>query len=305
MFTDIYRTEEIDTGEIAEALTQDVEIMSPSVFKQYLADSMPLVLNFCVKLIIAVIVLLVGIQIIKLIMRLAKKAFDKSKLDEGLKQFLQNLLKLFLYFALIMVVLARFGITASSVIAIVGSVGLSVGLALQGSLSNFAGGVLILLLKPFKVGDYIIEDNHKNEGTVTEIQLFYTKLLTIDNKTVILPNGALSNGSLTNVTMQNERRLDLEFMISYDADLRKAKEVIRRELEKEPSRLPEQEILVYVSELSDSSVVIGTRMWVLGEEYWPARWRILENVKLALDEHHISIPYPQMDVHVTKKNGKK
>lgn len=305
MFTDIYRTEEIDTGEIAEALTQDVEIMSPSVFKQYLADSMPLVLNFCVKLIIAVIVLLVGIQIIKLIMRLAKKAFDKSKLDEGLKQFLQNLLKLFLYFALIMVVLARFGITASSVIAIVGSVGLSVGLALQGSLSNFAGGVLILLLKPFKVGDYIIEDNHKNEGTVTEIQLFYTKLLTIDNKTVILPNGALSNGSLTNVTMQNERRLDLEFTISYDADLRKAKEVIRRELEKEPSRLPEQEILVYVSELSDSSVVIGTRMWVLGEEYWPARWRILENVKLALDEHHISIPYPQMDVHVTKKNGKK
>ena len=168
---------------------------------------------------------------------------------------------------------------------------MAVGLALQGSLSNFAGGVLILLLKPFRVGDSIIEHSGGKEGTVTEISIFYTKLLTIDNKVVMVPNGTLSNSSITNVSTMEKRRVDLVVGIAYEADIRTAKEA-------EEARLPEEEILVFVDELGDSSVNMGVRIWVKTEDYWSARWRLTENIKYALDSHNISIPYPQMDVQI-------
>ena len=184
--------------EVADAVSDNVKFVSWDTIRNYLLDKTPLIMDFVLKLIIAVIVILVGIRIIKFVRKQVRKILEKTNLDEGLKQFLDHLFNVFLYFVLIMLVLGTFGITASSVIAIIGSVGLSIGLALQGTLSNFAGGVLILLLKPFVVGDYIKEDTNGNEGTVSEIQLFYTKLVTVDNKTVILPNGTLSNCSLTN-----------------------------------------------------------------------------------------------------------
>ncbi len=286
---------------VAESISENVDIISWSTIQQYLVDKAPLVIDFLMKLIIAVIVLLIGTRIIKLIRRLVRKVLKKSNMDQGLQQFLDHLLNVALYFFLIMIVLGKFGITASSVIAIIGSVGLSVGLALQGTLSNFAGGVLILLLKPFKIGDYIKEDTNGNEGTVSEIQLFYTKLVTIDNKTVVLPNGALSNSSLTNYTHQDKRMVDIKVGVSYEADLKKAKEVIETVARQDPARLPREEMNVFVAQLADSCVLIGVRIWVATDDYWTAMWRMTEEIKYALDENGIEIPYPQMNVTIQEK----
>lgn len=155
-----------------------------------------------------------------------------------------------------------------------------------------------MLLKPFKVGDYIIEHSHNNEGTVTEISIFYTKLLTVDNKLIVIPNGTLSNSSLTNVTNKDRRRVDLVVGIAYEADIRTAKDVIYAVAEKEEARIPEEKPVVYVDNLAASSVDIGLRVWVKTGDYWPARWRMTENIKYALDAKGISIPYQQIDVQI-------
>ena len=283
--------------EVTDVVSDNVNFWSWNTIVKYFEDSFPTVLDFLVKLIIAIIVLLVGRKIIQLVRKFVRKFLNKTNWDEGVKQFLDNICYVGLHFVLIMIVLGKFGITASSVIAVIGSVGLSVGLALQGTLSNFAGGVLILILKPFKVGDYIREDTHGNEGTVSEIQLCYTKLLTVDNKTVVLPNGSLSNSSLTNLTQQDKRRIDITVGISYDADIRLAKQVISDVLEKEKNCMTSAEPYhVFVDSLGDSAVVIGIRVWVNTEDYWETRWRITENVKYALDDHQIEIPFPQVSV---------
>lgn len=286
--------------EVTETVSQNFDFWSWDMLVNYFRDSLPNVLDFLVKLIIAVIVLLVGRKVIKLIRKVGRKMMARTSWDEGVKQFFDNLLNAFLHFVLIMIVLGKFGITASSVIAVIGSVGLSIGLALQGSLSNFAGGVLILILRPFRVGDYIVEDTHGNEGTVTEIQLFYTKLLTVDNRTVILPNGNLSNCSLTNLTQQDKRRVDIKVGISYDADIRYAKDVIEAVLIAEPKRLHTEAYNIFVDELADSAVIIGVRVWVKTEDYWDAKWRMTENIKYVLDENHIEIPFPQVTVTVNE-----
>ena len=155
-----------------------------------------------------------------------------------------------------------------------------------------------MLLKPFEVGDYISEDTNKNEGTVKEIQIFYTKLSTIDNKTIVIPNGMLTNSSLTNATAKDERRLDLKVSISYQADLRKAKALIEEILRSDECVMKDEEINVFVDELAESAVILGARAWVKNEEFWPTRWRMLETIKLTLDEHGIEIPYPQLTVHM-------
>ena len=289
--------------EVTETVSSNFQFWSWDMVVDYFKNSLPGVLDFLIKLIIAIIVLLIGRKIIKVVRKIVKRMMEKTSWDEGVKQFFDNLLNAFLHFVLVMIVLGKFGITASSVIAVIGSVGLSIGLALQGSLSNFAGGVLILILRPFKVGDYIVEDTHGNEGTVTEIQLFYTKLLTIDNRTVILPNGNLSNCSLTNITQQDKRRIDIIVGISYDADIRQAKNVIETLILEETARIPEEAYSVYVDSLGESAVNIGARVWVRTEDYWETKWRLTENIKYALDENHIEIPYPQMSVHMRQSDS--
>ena len=206
------------------------------------------------------------------------------------------------FFLLIFMIAAKLGVDTTSVAAIIASGGVAIGLALQGSLSNFAGGVLILLLKPFEVGDYIIEDTNHNEGTVKEIQIFYTKLSTVDNKTIVIPNGMLTNNSLTNATAKAERKLDLKVDIAYEADLRKAKAVIEEIIRQDDATIKNEEILVFVHELAESSVVIGARAWVKNEDYWNARWRILEEIKLKLDENEIEMAYPHLTVQMGKEN---
>ena len=264
------------------------------VLKNYIESILPNMLDFCFNVVLAVIVYLIGSRIIKAILKMNKRWADRKEIDEGVKQFIHAFIKGALYVLLIFIILTLFGVTTASVVAVLGSAGLTLGLALQGSLSNFAGGVMILLMKPFKVGDYVIEDTNKNEGTVEEISLFYT----IDNKSIVIPNGTLANNSMTNVTAAEKRRLDLTVGISYQADIRQAKEVLNQVILNEPACLLEEETKVFVSELADSCVIMGIRIWVKTEDYWDAKWRMNENIKYALDENEIEIPYPQMDVTI-------
>lgn len=266
------------------------------VIKEHLYSMLPDVTAFLATVVLAVVVYLIGSRIIKSVLKMNKRWAERRELDEGVKQFLYSFIKATLYLLLIFIILTLFGVTTASVVAILGSAGLTLGLALQGSLSNFAGGVIILLMKPFKVGDYIIEDTHKNEGVVEEISLFYTKLVTNDNKNIMIPNGVLANSSMTNVTTNGKRRVEISVGISYQADIRKAKEVMQTVLEEETACLKEEEMIVFVSELADSSVTMGIRFWTSTQDYWEARWRVTENIKYALDENEIEIPFPHMDV---------
>ena len=191
-----------------------------------------------------------------------------------------------------------FGVDAASIVALLGSAGVAIGLAVQGSLSNLAGGVLILLLKPFKVGDYIVEGSSGKEGTVKEIQIFYTKLLTYDNQTIILPNGNLANNTIVNVTAAESRRCDVKVSIAYSADIKKAKEVLTKVLSEDPDTIKEREHFVFVDELADSGINLCVRCWFKNEDFWQGKWRITEQCKYALDKAEIEIPFPQMDVHM-------
>lgn len=271
---------------------------NPGVIRTYLEGMVPSLLSFLMQVIVAIIVLLIGSRIIKFLLKLIKKSLDRSKVEAGVVTFLCSLVKYSLYFVLAMIILAQFGVTTSSVVAVLGSAGLTLGLALQGSLSNFAGGVLILLLKPFVVGDYIIDGATGQEGTVSSITIFYTKLHTVDNRMILIPNGTLSNSSITNVTHMEKRRIDLLIGVSYEANLAKTKQVLLDVVKSEDKILPGEPVDVYVSELADSSVQMGVRAWVKTEDYWPIRWKMTEDIKNALDANGISIPYPQMDVTV-------
>lgn len=271
---------------------------NPGAIRTYLEGMVPSLLSFLVQVIVAIIVLLIGSRIIKFLLKLIRKSLDRSKVEAGVVTFLCSLVKYSLYFVLAMIILAQFGVTTSSVVAVLGSAGLTLGLALQGSLSNFAGGVLILLLKPFVVGDYIIDGATGQEGTVSSITIFYTKLLTVDNRMILIPNGTLSNSSITNVTHMEKRRIDLLIGVSYEANLAKTKQVLLDVVKSEDKILPGEPVDVYVSELADSSVRMGVRAWVKTEDYWPIRWKMTEDIKNALDVNGISIPYPQMDVTV-------
>lgn len=259
-----------------------------------------ILIRFGIKVLLVIVLFIIGHKLIEWVRRLVKRSMERANTDAGIRQFADSLLKYGLHIMLVVVLANSLGIESTSMAALVASGGMTISLALQGSLSNLAGGILILTLKPFVVGDYIIEDTHKNEGTVKEIQIFYTKLATIDNKTIVIPNGALANNSMTNVTAKEYRQLDLRVDISYDADLKKAKKLLQQLLEKDVSVIPDKEKNVFVDNLGESSVVMGIRAWVKTEEYWESRWRILENIKLTLDENQIEIPYNQLQVHLDK-----
>lgn len=254
-------------------------------------------LRLGIRILLAAVAFIIGVQIIKILRRILKKSLRRAHAEVGVVQFLDSLAKVLLYVLLIFLIASGFGLDAASIVALLGSVGVAIGLALQGSLANFAGGVLILLLKPFKVGDYIKEDAKGNEGTVSEIQLFYTKLQTPDNRIIILPNGTLANTSMTNVTEAPVRRLDLMVGIAYDSDIKRAKEVLTEMLKKDEAVLKDREMTVFVDQLADSSINLGIRFWVDKENYWPAKWRLTEETKYALDGAGITIPFPQLDVH--------
>lgn len=290
----------IDNSAAKEAVAEVTQgvVEETMNFQKYLNDHIPDLITFGLKVVLAIVFFFIGRKIITWIRKIVRKSFERSNADKGVEQFVDSLLKFFLYAILLFSIVTKFGVESSSIAALIASGGVAIGLAVQGSLSNFAGGVLILLLKPFVVGDYIIEDNHKNEGTVKEIQIFYTKLSTVDNKTIIIPNGSLANTSLTNVTAKEVRRLEIKVGISYDSDLRKAKKILAEILDQEEKILKEDEVLIYVDDLADSSVQIGIRAWVKTDDYWPVKWKLLEEIKLTFDREGIEIPYPQVKVHM-------
>lgn len=267
-------------------------------FVQYLQDHIPDMVSFGIRLAVALLIFIIGHFIIQLIRKSVKHSIERSSVDTGVAQFTDSLLKFGLYVLLIMIVAGNLGIEVSSITALFAAAGVGISLALQGTLSNLAGGVQILFLKPFVVGDYIIEDTNKNEGTVKEIKVFYTKLSTLDNKTIVIPNGILTGNSLTNVTAKAERQLDLKIGISYQSDLKKAKDTLEKLIQENPNIIKEEEWKVFVDSLGDSAVILGMRAWVKTDEYWPTRWKILEEIKLNFDEEGIEIPYNQMTVHL-------
>ena len=197
-----------------------------------------------------------------------------------------------------LIVASNFGFDATSVVALMGSAGVTIGLALQGSLSNLAGGILILILKPFRVGDYIVEDSNGNEGTVKEIGIFFTKLQTGDHKIVILPNGTLANNSITNYSEAHLRRVDVTVGISYDADIKKAKDILWRIINEDTDVKQDDTKKVFVDSLGASEVVLGLRVYCENAKYWELKWRLLETIKLAFDKEGIEIPYQQISVHM-------
>ena len=289
-----------DVQESVQGVTSEAT-QEVSQMVQFFEDHIPDLVAFGIQVLLALVFFFVGSKVIKWIRKIVRKSFERANADAGVSQFVDSMLKFGLYALLIFIIATKFGVESSSVAALIASAGVAVGLALQGSLSNFAGGILILLLKPFAVGDYIIVTQEGIEGTVKEIQIFYTKLATVDNQTVVVPNSILTNNSLTNVTARPERKLDLKVGISYDADLKKAKSLIEDMLLHDESIIQDEEIRVFVASLGDSAVMIGLRAWVKTEEYWTTRWRLMEEIKLTFDAEGIDIPYNQLTVHVREE----
>lgn len=281
-------------SEIENITGEQVDV---GLIQTYLQELPEKALHLGVRVLLAVIVFFIGTQLIKLIRKIVRRSLQRRNAERGAIQFIDSFIKGILYIFMLFMIASGFGLDATGVAALVGSAGVAIGLAIQGSLSNFAGGVLILILKPFVVGDYI-KDSAGNEGTVTEIQLFYTKLQTYDKNIIIVPNGALSNANVTNMNMAAERRLDITVGISYNADIRKARQVLMQLLEKDEKVLQKEIKRVVVTELGDSSVNLSIQCWTKNEDYWDTKWKLTEEVKYALDEADIPIPYPQMDVHM-------
>ncbi|MCH5257869.1 MAG: mechanosensitive ion channel [Lachnospiraceae bacterium] len=281
-----------------EAMTG--EEINVGMIQSYLQKLPETALRFGIRVVLALIVFIIGTQLIKLVCRILKKSLQRGNADVGVIQFLNSFVKIALYIILIFFIASGFGLDAASVVALLGSAGVAIGLAVQGSLSNLAGGVLILLLRPFKVGDYIIAGNG-NEGTVIEMQIFYTKLVTADNRLVVIPNGELSNSSMINASAMPKRRIDISVGISYDADIREARTVLMKLLESDDKVMQSEDKTVFVDSLGDSAVILGVRCYAESEYYWETKWRLTENIKYALDEAGIKIPFNQLDVHIDKE----
>lgn len=255
-----------------------------------------LIVEFGPKLIAAILIWIVGNWVVKVLLKGIKKAMNVRNYDESLKKFLLNLLNWIFKIVLIIVVLGTVGVETTSFAAIIAAAGLAIGLALQGSLGNFAGGVLIMIFKPFKIGDLI--EAQGEIGVVKEIEIFTTKLTGLSNKEIIIPNGALSNGNIVNYTTEGTRRVDLVFGVSYDADIKQTQEVLMNVLTSHPKVLQDPAPTVNVLELADSSVNFAVRPWSKAEDYWDVYFDITKNTKLALDEAGIEIPYPhQVEIH--------
>ena len=238
----------------------------------------------------ALAMLIIGLLLIKVLINTTKQIFKKRDFDITLQKFLTNLFSWILKILLFITVIAKLGVETASFAAILAAVSLALGLALQGSLANFAGGVLIMIFKPIKIGDFI--EAQGASGTIKEIEIFTTKLNTADNKEIIIPNGALSNGNITNYSTEDTRRVDFTFGVGYDSDIKKTKEVLFNVLNSHPLILKEPATAVNLSELADSSLNFFTRGWVKKEDYWTVKFDILEQTKEALDTAGIEIPYP-------------
>lgn len=291
-------------AEAVESINRDIsdfQQLKPGMIKQMLADLGPDLMALGWKLFIALLIFLIGRKLIRIVQKMMNASFERTGVEIGVSKFLRSLTEFILYALLVFIILGQLGVNTTSILAVLGTASLALSLSLQQSLANFAGGVLILMMKPFKVGDYIICP--QGEGTVSMIGLVYTTLATVDNKAITVPNGTLANSTVTNVTAMERRRLDLTVGIGYQSDLKKAKRILEKLYTEHPAIMKDSDITVFVDSLGDSSVMIGARGWVAAEDYWKTRWDITEKIKLAFDEAGIEIPFNQMDVHIVRDGG--
>ncbi len=254
--------------------------------------------KFGMDLVKAILILVIGFRLSKFAVKYFKKFMESSMIDDSVGSFLTSIIRIGTKALVVVLAVMQMGVQPAAFVTVLASAGVAIGLALQGSLSNIAGGCLILLTRPFTVGDYIREDGHGNEGTVIGIDLFYTRIKTVDNKIIVVPNGVITSNSLTNDTHQEERFLDLRVGISYEDDLLKAKEVLKNAAISSEYARRTDETLVFVDELGESSINLGLRVWVPTDSYHPSRWDINERIKLAFDKEGINIPYNQLDIHM-------
>lgn len=252
-----------------------------------------------IHILIAIVIYFIGTKIIKLLLNLLKKTLTKAKVEAGVLTFLSSTARIALYAVLCFAIFDILGIATTTIITVLGSLGLTIGLALQGSLSNFAGGVLILVLKPYRVGDYIVTCGE--QGTVTEIDIFYTKLMTVDNKKVVIPNGTISNSNIVNVSNEPQRRIELILPIAFSSDINQVKALLRALAERNERVLKDQPIDIYIDEFANSSINIGFRVWAKSEDFWELKWQLMEQIKEIFDANHIKIPFNQLDVTINNK----
>lgn len=286
--------EEIGLGGVSDNIKEILNL------KEYMAGQIPAIVGFGLKVVLAIIVFFVGRKLIRWAVKLMKRSMERARLDEGVVQFACSAGKAVLYTMLIFNIAVSLGVTESSVAALLGTAGVAIGLALQGGLANLAGGVLLLVFKPFVVGDYIIQNQQNGcEGTVARIEMCYTTLLSIDNKKIVVPNGTLSNSTIINVTAKETRKLEIKVGISYESNIQKAKEILEKILLEDPDTQGDRsEMVVFVDQLADSAVIMGLRVWVPTDSYWSVKWRLNEKIKEEFDEQGITIPYNQMDIHL-------
>ena len=287
-------------GEVGETLEKEgvQGFFDKFVTWEYWESKLPLIGNFAGRVLLAILVYIIASKLIHKLCKFIVMSMKKANADTGVTQFVSSFVKAALYGLLIITIATSFGVKESSIAALLASSGVAIGLALQGGLSNLAGGVIILILRPFSIGDYIIECTDKQEGTVVKIDLFYTTLSTVDNRRITIPNGNLTSASNVNVTARDHRKLEIKVEIAYSADLKKAKGILERLLHEDANILSDQEMQVFVDELGASGIMLGLRAWVNTDQYWPTKWRLNEEIKLAFDEENIEIPFPQMDVHI-------
>ena len=267
-------------------------------FSKLIDTVMEMGASFGLKIIEAIIVLLVGLKMVKIVKKFLRKSPKLDKMDAGLRSFLGSAASILLYALIIITVAMILGVPVTSFITILASCGVAVGLALQGSLSNLAGGIMLLLFKPFKIGDYI--EAAGEAGTVTEISVMYTEIITFDNKRITIPNGSLTNSVIENYSSEDTRRVDLTFNTSYANDVDAVKAVIMKVVENHPAILKTPEPFVRLSAHKDSSLEYAVRVWCKSADYWDVYFDLMEMVKKAFDENGVQIPYPQVDVHIDK-----
>jgi len=267
---------------------------------QWFSDNQEQIQAVAVQLIVALAIIIIGKLVAKLISKTTTKVLAHKKVDPTVSSFVASLVYGLVVMVAFIAAISHLGFNTSSLVAIVGAAGLAIGLALQGSLSNFASGILLISFKPFKSGDFV--EVAGTGGVVEEVHIFSTKLKTPDNKTVIIPNGSITSGTITNYSTKPTRRVDLLIGVGYTADLKQTKEILTRVVTQHALVLKEPEVTIAVSELADSSVNFVVRPWVKTEDYWSVYFDLLETIKIELDQAGIEIPFPQLSVHVNQEN---
>lgn len=278
--------------------TKNVIEDSSSFIQKYLGEFTDWLARKALLVIIAFLFIFICSKIIKWILRIVKRSFERAQVDKSVSGFALSFLRIALYTVLFISSIAFLGFEVTTLVTVFGAGSITIGLALQGSLSNLAGGVLILILKPFVVGDYIIENDKNCEGTVVSIDIFYTKLKTPDNKIIVIPNGNISANSLVNLTSQINRRVDINVNVSYNTDIKALKNIVATIINESEYILEEEPIDIFIDSFGNNGMKIVIRYWVKTENYWLSKWDSMEKIKNAFDENNITIPFDQLEVKI-------